>query len=114
MTTSNLLAQLFPASAAAVPEQFQLGAPIEQRDYLVDGQLQVWNGPLAKVQSPVQFGDERVHIGSTPLLDAETGEVVGVVNMVLVKGTKESALSQPTGISYAIPARFVEDLIGRK
>ena len=49
-----------------------------------------------------------------PLLDAETGEVVGVMNMVLVKGTKESALSQPTGISYAIPARFVEELIGRK
>ena len=49
-----------------------------------------------------------------PLLDAETGAVVGVMNMVLVKGTKESALSQPTGISYAIPARFVEDLIGRK
>ena len=49
-----------------------------------------------------------------PLLDAETGEVVGVMNMVLVKGTKESALSQPTGISYAIPARYVEELIGRK
>jgi serine protease Do len=49
-----------------------------------------------------------------PLLDAETGAVVGVVNMVLIKGTKESALSQPTGISYAIPARFVEELIARK
>ena len=49
-----------------------------------------------------------------PVLDAETGEVVGVINMVLVKGTKESALSQPTGISYAIPARFVDDLIRRK
>ena len=46
-----------------------------------------------------------------PLLNAESGEVVGVVNMVLVKSTKESALSQPTGISYAIPARFVQDLI---
>lgn len=46
-----------------------------------------------------------------PLLNAETGEVVGVVNMVLVKGTKESALSQPTGISYAIPAGFVRDLM---
>jgi hypothetical protein len=48
------------------------------------------------------------------VLNAETGELVGVLNMVLIKGTKESALSQPTGISYAIPARFVEDLIGRK
>jgi S1-C subfamily serine protease len=49
-----------------------------------------------------------------PVLHAETGEVVGVINMVLVKSTKESALSQPTGISYAIPARFVEELIRRK
>src|SRR5471032_693770 len=72
MTTSNLLDQLFPTSAADIPEQFRLAAPIEQRDYLVDGQLQVWNGPLAQVLSPVQLGDERVHIGSTPLLDADT------------------------------------------
>jgi S1-C subfamily serine protease len=46
-----------------------------------------------------------------PVLDAETGEVVGVINMVLVKSTKESALSQPTGISYAIPARFIDELM---
>src|SRR5450830_1665049 len=72
MTTDNLLAQLFPTSAADIPEQFRLAAPIEQRDYLVDGQLQVWNGPLAQVLSPVQLGDERVNIGSTPLLDADT------------------------------------------
>jgi S1-C subfamily serine protease len=49
-----------------------------------------------------------------PLLNAETGEVVGVVNMVLVKSTKESALSQPTGITYAIPARFIDELIRRR
>jgi S1-C subfamily serine protease len=48
-----------------------------------------------------------------PVLDADTGAVVGVLNMVLVKGTKESALSQPTGISYAVPARFVDDLLRR-
>jgi serine protease Do len=48
-----------------------------------------------------------------PVLDAESGSVVGVINMVLVKGTKESALSQPTGISYAIPARFIDELIHR-
>jgi len=48
MTTDNLLAQLFPSCAADIPEQFRLGAPIEQRDYLVDGQLRVWNGPWPK------------------------------------------------------------------
>lgn len=48
-----------------------------------------------------------------PLLDAETGRVLGVVNMVLVKSTKESALTQPSGISYAIPVKFVIELLER-
>jgi S1-C subfamily serine protease len=38
-----------------------------------------------------------------PVIDAQTGVVIGIVNMVLVKGSRESALSSPTGISYAIP-----------
>jgi S1-C subfamily serine protease len=49
-----------------------------------------------------------------PVLDVETGNVVGVINMVLVRATKESALSQPTGISYAIPANFIDALIRGK
>ncbi|MCX7278413.1 MAG: serine protease [Burkholderiales bacterium] len=49
-----------------------------------------------------------------PLFDAETGEVVGIVNMVFVKGTKESAISQPSGISYAIPSNFVVQLLQRQ
>jgi S1-C subfamily serine protease len=48
-----------------------------------------------------------------PLLDARTGEVIGVINMVLVRSTRESALSNPTGITYAIPVRFVRDLLQR-
>ena len=48
-----------------------------------------------------------------PLLDAETGEVVGIINMVFVKGTKEAALSQPSGISFAIPASHLTGLIGK-
>ncbi len=46
-----------------------------------------------------------------PVLDSETGAVVGVINLVLVKGTKETALSQPSGISYAVPASFVNELL---
>lgn len=48
-----------------------------------------------------------------PLFRIDTGEVIGVLNMVLIKGTRESALSQPSGISYAIPARHVIELIER-
>tara|TARA_A200000113_G_scaffold182598_1_gene168777 strand:+ start:8764 stop:9534 length:771 start_codon:yes stop_codon:yes gene_type:complete len=47
----------------------------------------------------------------SPLYDPRTGEVIGVINKVLVKDTKESALSSPTGISYAIPIRFVIELL---
>ena len=46
-----------------------------------------------------------------PVLDADTGRVVAVVNMVLIKAGRESALSSPTGISYAIPVRHVHDLL---
>jgi serine protease Do len=39
------------------------------------------------------------------------GAVIGVVNMVLVRATKESLLSQPSGIAYAIPAEHVRALL---
>jgi len=48
-----------------------------------------------------------------PLFDAETGAVVGVVSMVTLKGTRESALTNPSGITYAIPIEHVEQLIAR-
>ncbi len=48
-----------------------------------------------------------------PLFDPETGEVLGVVNMVFLKGTRESALTNPSGISYAIPSTFVAELLQR-
>jgi len=47
----------------------------------------------------------------SPLYDAGTGAVVGVLNMVFVKRTKEAALEDPSGISYAIPARHVAELL---
>lgn len=49
-----------------------------------------------------------------PVFDAASGDVIGVINMVLVRGTRESALSNPTGISYAIPVRFVRELLERR
>lgn len=48
-----------------------------------------------------------------PVFDPETGAVLGVVNMVFIKGTRESALSNPSGISYAIPSKFILELLQR-
>jgi serine protease Do len=49
----------------------------------------------------------------SPVWHPETGEVLGVVNSVYVKGAKEAVLSAPSGISYAIPAKYVRELLER-
>jgi S1-C subfamily serine protease len=49
----------------------------------------------------------------SPLYDAASGEVVGVLNMVFVKGTKETAITAPSGITYAIPARHLVELLAK-
>jgi serine protease Do len=46
-----------------------------------------------------------------PLFDAESGRVLGIMNMVLVKAGRESAISSPTGISYAVPVSALRDLM---
>ena len=46
-----------------------------------------------------------------PVFDPESGRVLGVVNMVFVKGARESALSEPSGISYAIPSQHLRPMI---
>ena len=71
----HLLDSLFPA-AGDIPENWRLGNPLEQRDYLVNGELRRWDGPLATVRSPVWLkeadGERQVVLGSAPLLDADT------------------------------------------
>ena len=50
------------------------------------------------------------HSGS-PLFDGDTGEIIGIVNMGFVKGTKDAAVGQPSGISFAVPIQYLHDLI---
>lgn len=47
----------------------------------------------------------------SPLYRVDTGEVIGIINMVFVKGTKEHAITDPSGITYAIPVRHARDLM---
>lgn len=70
---------------------------------------------LASGPYPVFQLDGTAYPGNSgsPLYDPRSREVVGVVNMVFVKGTKEAALTNPSGISYAIPARKLRELLDR-
>lgn len=47
----------------------------------------------------------------SPVWHPDSGEVLGVVNSVYVKGAKEAALTDPSGISYAIPVKFVHQML---
>ena len=53
----------------------------------------------------------------SPLYDTATGRIIGIINMVFVKGKKENAITNPSGITYAIPvshARKLLDKLGLK
>ncbi len=49
----------------------------------------------------------------SPVFELERGHVIGVINSVLVKETRESLLSHPSGITYAIPAKYLSSLLSR-
>lgn len=46
----------------------------------------------------------------SPLCDAATGRVIGVINSVFIKESKETILQQPSGITYAIPISYAKEL----
>ncbi len=73
---------------------------------------------LKRLQEPynVYQLDATAYPGNSgsPLYDPDTGEVVGVINKVFVQESKENVLSKPSGISYAIPVNYVENLLKAK
>ncbi len=62
---------------------------------------------------PVLQLDATAYPGNSgsPVYDPESGVVLGIINMVFVKGTKEAALTQPSGITYAVPAKHLQALV---
>jgi len=49
----------------------------------------------------------------SPVYDPGSGEVIAVINSGYVKSKKETALSEPSGITYAIPVKFVKQLLAQ-
>ena len=75
MSNQDLLDNLFP-SEQDIPEPYRLAGFMEQREYLIGGELLHWQGELQPVQSPVCItrdgAAEQAVIGSTPLMDSAT------------------------------------------
>jgi glyceraldehyde-3-phosphate dehydrogenase (NADP+) len=62
---------IFPPESE-IPEKFRLSAPINQTEYLINGELRHWNGPFKEVTSPVMINSSSglcpAVLGSYPLL----------------------------------------------
>jgi glyceraldehyde-3-phosphate dehydrogenase (NADP+) len=60
------------SSEESIPQPFRIQEPIEQREYLINGELKIWQGSLNPVLSPIYLrrGDESSQkvLGRTPLL----------------------------------------------
>ena len=79
-----------------------------QLDRRVIRQLSTGAFPVFQLDATAYPGNS-----GSPVYAPDSGEVLGVVNMVFVKGSKESALTQPSGITYAIPSRHLFELLKR-
>lgn len=71
---------------------------------------------LQRDMFPIYQLDATAYPGNSgsPVYDPASGVVVGVINMVFVKGLKESAITAPSGITYAVPAVHARALLQRK
>jgi serine protease Do len=79
-----------------------------QLDLRVFRRLTTGSFPVLQLDATAYPGNS-----GSPVYDPESGDVLGIINMVFVKGTKEAALTQPSGITYAIPASHLQALLAK-
>ncbi len=87
------LSNVFP-EFSEIPIEWQLNEFIEQREYLINGELRIWEGAMNEVVSPVSIktGNEIVKniIGTTPLLtEKESLEALDAALLAYNNGTGE-------------------------
>ncbi len=90
---------------ASMPPKAQ---PQVSPNVLTPGMIQAMRRPYKVLQL-----DATAYPGNSgsAVFKQDTGKVVGVINSVFVKKTREAAIENPTGITYAIPVKFVKDML---
>lgn len=67
------ISEIFPSSDQ-IPQEHLFGKPVEQKEYLINGEIRTWSGNVQKVYSPVYVGTNNNYenyIGSYPLMEKE-------------------------------------------
>lgn len=80
-----------------------------------DNSTQLQAAALKRLRQPymVYQLDATAYPGNSgsALYNVETAEVIGIINKVFVKSTKEAVLKDPSAITYAIPVQFLLPLL---
>src|SRR4051812_29658515 len=75
MMMSALKSEIIFPSENSIPPEFEFGNSIEQREYLIDGEILEWNGDVQDVFSPVYIRENgklvQKRLGSQPVLNRE-------------------------------------------
>ncbi|EAW37115.1 NADP-dependent glyceraldehyde-3-phosphate dehydrogenase [Lyngbya sp. PCC 8106] len=79
MSLHQKIQDLFP-SEDTIPSEFRLETPLDQKEYLIDGELRIWDGPQEEVHSPLRLktsnGLNTHLIGQFPLMSEEAALAV--------------------------------------
>jgi S1-C subfamily serine protease len=101
---------LFPVThRAMIAAVTPIAIPVARADQLDARSVRRLNTP----SFPVFQLDATAYPGNSgsPVYHPESGAVIGIVNSVFVKTTREAALAHPSGITFAIPARQLIELL---
>jgi serine protease Do len=81
----------------------------------VDDARQISIAMLKRLRDPylVYQLDATAYPGNSgsAMYDVKTGEVIGIINKVFVQQSKETVISTPSGITYAIPVKYLHNLL---
>ncbi len=111
------LEKLFP-SEDQIPAEYNLTEPIEQREYLVNGEMRTWAGKTQDVWSPVYVktanGLEQKRIGSYPITDpADAMEVLDAAVKAFNHGRGEWPMMSVTKRIEAVE-KFTQKMIAKR
>ncbi|WP_097111177.1 S1 family peptidase [Arsukibacterium tuosuense] len=100
---------LYPAThSGIIAAQTPIAIPVDNARNLQASVLRQLDKPYLVYQL-----DAVAYPGNSgsPLYRPDNGEVIGIINQVYIKTSREAVLSDPSGISYAIPSQHLLDLM---
>ncbi len=114
MSNSSFNIQTIFPKTSQIPKKFKLIAKYEQKEYLIGGEIRIWNGAVQQVYSPVCISDgkggtKQKALGSYPLLTEK--EAIEAINAA--QHAYNNGFGQWPTMSVEQRIKHVEDFVFR-